>query len=196
MHPPRDHGGGLDAAASAFGGAREDWLDLSTGINPIAYPLGTIPEGAWTALPDRAAMDRFTTAARSLLGAWPDGAEIIAAPGASALIARLPGLLTGQRVRIEGPTYNEHAAAFEAAGWTVAGDGVADASVSVHPNNPDGRRMAEAEIGQAANTIIDESFCDTCPRGISCRACSDARGRPSSRVSANSGGSRACVSAR
>jgi cobalamin biosynthetic protein CobC len=23
--------------------------------------------------------------------------------------------------------------------------------------------MAEAEIGQAANTIIDESFCDTCP---------------------------------
>jgi cobalamin biosynthetic protein CobC len=162
MHPPRDHGGGLDAAASAFGGAREDWLDLSTGINPIAYPLGTIPEGAWTALPDRAAMDRFTTAARSFWGV-PDGAEIIAAPGASALIARLPGLLTGQRVRIEGPTYNEHAAAFEAAGWTVAGDGVADASVSVHPNNPDGRRMAEAEIGQAANTIIDESFCDTCP---------------------------------
>jgi cobalamin biosynthetic protein CobC len=33
--PTRDHGGGLDAAASAFGGAREDWLDLSTGINPV-----------------------------------------------------------------------------------------------------------------------------------------------------------------
>jgi cobalamin biosynthetic protein CobC len=33
--PTRDHGGGLDAAAAAFGGAREDWLDLSTGINPV-----------------------------------------------------------------------------------------------------------------------------------------------------------------
>ena len=30
----RDHGGGLDAAAEEFGGARSDWLDLSTGINP------------------------------------------------------------------------------------------------------------------------------------------------------------------
>ena len=27
----RDHGGGLDAAVAQFGGAREDWLDLSTG---------------------------------------------------------------------------------------------------------------------------------------------------------------------
>ena len=25
----RDHGGGLDAAVAQFGGAREDWLDLS-----------------------------------------------------------------------------------------------------------------------------------------------------------------------
>jgi hypothetical protein len=50
-----------------------------------------------------------TTAARSFWGV-PDGAEIIAAPGASALIARLPGLLTGQRVSHPRPTYNEHAA--------------------------------------------------------------------------------------
>ena len=38
----RDHGGGLDAAAAAFGGVREDWLDLSTGINPVAYPVGEV----------------------------------------------------------------------------------------------------------------------------------------------------------
>ena len=34
-----DHGGGIDAAAARFGGARVDWLDLSTGINPRPYPL-------------------------------------------------------------------------------------------------------------------------------------------------------------
>ena len=35
----RDHGGGLDGAVARFGGARGDWLDLSTGINPVPYPV-------------------------------------------------------------------------------------------------------------------------------------------------------------
>ena len=30
----RDHGGGLDAAAEEFGGARSDWLDLSHADTP------------------------------------------------------------------------------------------------------------------------------------------------------------------
>lgn len=160
--PKRDHGGGIDAAASAFGGAREDWLDLSTGINPIPFPIGDVSADAWTALPDRAATDRFITAAR---GFWsvPDGAAILPAPGASALIARLPHLVSGTTVHIPGPTYNEHAASFSAAGWTVVEDGQADALVRVHPNNPDGRRMPERELGTCPATIIDESFCDTVP---------------------------------
>ena len=158
----RDHGGGLDAAAAAFGGVREDWLDLSTGINPVAYPVGEVAQAAWAELPDRAAAERFTAAARSFWSV-PDGAFILPAPGASAIIARLPDLLDGQRVRIPGPTYNEHAGSFGAAGWTVLPEGEADAQVRVHPNNPDGRRMAGREIGVFPVTIIDESFCDTCP---------------------------------
>ena len=50
-----DHGGGIDAAAARFGGARADWLDLSTGINPIPYPLPPLAPDAWNALPDQAA---------------------------------------------------------------------------------------------------------------------------------------------
>jgi cobalamin biosynthetic protein CobC len=160
--PTRDHGGGLDAAAAAFGGAREDWLDLSTGINPVPYPVGHLTENAWTALPDRAASERFEAAARQFW-AVPDGAAILPAPGASALIARLPTLLTGARVSIPGPTYNEHAASFRTAEWTVVTDGDADVQVRVHPNNPDGRRMNPGEIGSTGVTIIDESFCDICP---------------------------------
>ena len=34
----RDHGGGIDAARALYGGARIAWVDLSTGINPVAYP--------------------------------------------------------------------------------------------------------------------------------------------------------------
>ncbi|MFW5881385.1 MAG: aminotransferase class I/II-fold pyridoxal phosphate-dependent enzyme, partial [Roseicyclus sp.] len=125
--PPRDHGGGLDAAAARFGGAREDWLDLSTGINPVAYPLGHLRETAWTQLPDSAAEARFLAAARSFWSV-PEGAGIVASPGASALIARLPALLRGEVAAIPGPTYNEHAAAFRQAGWAVR-DG---------PDGPDG----------------------------------------------------------
>ncbi len=158
----RDHGGGIDAAAAAFGGSREEWLDLSTGINPIAYPVGDMAPDVWTALPDRAAHDRFVTAARYF---WcvPDGASVVPAPGASALIARLPTLLKGQNVRIPGPTYNEHAASFGVAGWSVEVDGTADVQVRVHPNNPDGRRITEEDLGAVPVTVIDESFCDTCP---------------------------------
>lgn len=157
----RDHGGGIDAAAARFGGDRADWLDLSTGINPEPYPLPDFDAADWCDLPDKAAGARLEQAARRW---WdvPEGAAILAAPGASALIARLPALAPAARVRIVTPTYNEHAAAFAAQGWDVVETGPAEASVLVHPNNPDGRLWSEGDIG-AGLTIIDESFCDVAP---------------------------------
>ncbi len=158
----RDHGGGLDAAIAAHGGARADWLDLSTGINPVPYPVGEVPREAWTALPDRGAQGRLITAARHVW-AVPDAAEIIAAPGASALIARMPALAGPQRAYIPGPTYNEHAAAFRAAGLAVSdSDTAAPVHVLVHPNNPDGR-LWTAPTPDRALTVMDESFCDVMP---------------------------------
>lgn len=153
-----DHGGGIDAAAARWGGTRGDWLDLSTGINPRPYPLPAFDGDVWTALPDRAAFAALEAAARAF---WrvPDGAAVLAAPGASALIARLPALHPAGRVAIAGPTYNEHARAFAACGWQVA-EGGGDAVVVVHPNNPDGRLQPAPE---AAFRVIDESFCDICP---------------------------------
>lgn len=155
----RDHGGGLDAAMARWGGARADWIDLSTGINPVPYPLPPLPAEAWTRLPDRTATRVLQTAARQF---WrvPDGAAVLAAPGASALIAHIPLLMPPGGVAIPGPTYNEHEAAFRAAGWAV-GDGP-DAMVVVHPNNPDGRRWRAADL-PFAFTVIDESFCDVMP---------------------------------
>ena len=155
----KDHGGGLDAAARQFGGSRADWIDLSTGINPLPYDATAISPDAWTALPDQAAADALIDAARAF---WniPDTAAVLAAPGASSLIANMPRLAETGAVSISGPTYNEHAAAFEQAGWDM--DGTAKAQVVVHPNNPDGRIW---QIGQitAPLRIIDESFCDVIP---------------------------------
>ncbi|WP_299351770.1 threonine-phosphate decarboxylase CobD [uncultured Shimia sp.] len=157
---PRDHGGGLDAARAQFGGARADWLDLSTGINPVPYPVGEISAGAWTALPDRTAQDALIHAARQFWNV-PEGAAILATHGASAPIARIPALLPAGTVDIPAPTYNEHAAAFEAQGWNQS-ETAPDARVLVNPNNPDGRLWAKADL-TAPFTVIDESFCDVTP---------------------------------
>ena len=37
-----EHGGDLDRAITKYGGNRKDWVDLSTGINPYAYPVSNI----------------------------------------------------------------------------------------------------------------------------------------------------------
>jgi len=156
----RDHGGGVDGAASRYGGTRADWIDLSTGINPLPYPVPGFTADAWTALPDRGAFDALYAAARDF---WqvPDSLGILAAPGASALIARIPALVPAGRVHIPAPTYNEHWAAFRAHGWQ-AGEG--GAFVVVHPNNPDGRVWSETDLGgDRPLTMIDESFCDVMP---------------------------------
>lgn len=157
----RDHGGGIDAAAAQYGGARKDWLDLSTGINPVPYPLPTLPADAWTALPDLSAADKLERAARKFWGI-PDEAAVLAAPGASALIARIPVLAASAQVAIPGPTYNEHAAAFRAQGWHISDHGSA-AQVVVNPNNPDGRIWRGSDLTGAPLTVIDESFCDIAP---------------------------------
>lgn len=158
MAEKADHGGGIDAAVSQFGGTRHDWVDLSTGINPIPYPLGELPADLWNALPDEAAFQRLEQAARAF---WniPRSAAVLAAPGASALIARMPSLAPPGAVDIPGPTYNEHARAFTAQGWGLAE--AAETRVIVHPNNPDGRLWRASDL--APMTIIDESFCDIAP---------------------------------
>lgn len=155
----RDHGGGLDAAMKQWGGTRSDWLDLSTGINPTPYPLPEFDEHSWTALPDKAAQQALLTAARRFWNV-PDEAEILAAPGASSLIARMPMLFEQASVDIPKPTYNEHAAAFAAQGWKESA--AAGVRVLVHPNNPTGKLWTKDDLTTDI-TIIDESFCDVTP---------------------------------
>ena len=156
----QDHGGGIDAAAQQFGGIRGDWVDLSTGINPVAYSIGEIDTNAWATLPDKVAQSALIDAARAF---WqvPDNAAILATAGASAPIAMIPRLRAAAQVHIAAPTYNEHAAAFVACGWSLSTSD-AEAQVVVHPNNPDGRMFTPADLHTPLR-IIDESFCDVTP---------------------------------
>ncbi|MCP5367098.1 MAG: threonine-phosphate decarboxylase [Hyphomicrobiales bacterium] len=174
MAEQRDHGGGIDAAARAQGIPADRWLDLSTGINPRPYPLPALAPRTWARLPDREMMAGLRAAAARYYGA-PDPACVVPAPGSQAVIQWLPRLAPpGARVAVVGPTYNEHAAAWRAAGHRVAevdappapGDGFA-VVVAVNPNNPDGRRWpggALRDLAQAGTrVVVDEAFADVVP---------------------------------
>ena len=158
----RDHGGGLDAAINQYGGTRNTWVDLSTGINPNPYPIPDIPAHYWHVLPDEASQAKLLETARKF---WtvPKGAKIVPASGVSAIIAMLPTLAPKSQVSIINPTYNEFAAAFTGQNWALQDQ--APVQIRVHPNNPDGRIFARSETAEQHDqlTIIDESFCDVCP---------------------------------
>lgn len=170
MIPRHDHGGNLDAAMARWGGAPEDWLDLSTGINPEPYPLPPIPAASWAVLPRSADMARLS---RIAAAAYATPARVMAMTGAQGAIQLVPGLRPQGRARVLAPTYNEHAAALRAEGWHVeevcdatamAG---ADLAVVVNPNNPDGRRTPPGVLrrisAQVGLLIVDESFADPEP---------------------------------
>lgn len=169
---PRDHGGDLAAAIARHGGAPGDWLDLSTGINPRAWPhpksLPPLAGPLWQRLPDPDGLEALLTAARRAYSV-PPVAAIVAAPGASALIRLAPRLARPATVAIPTPTYNELGPAFAAEGWRVTdrpGPGVT-AAVIVNPNNPDGRLWSRRDLLLLAEAldllVVDESFADPSP---------------------------------
>lgn len=167
----REHGGNLDLAKQRFGGRAEDWIDLSTGINRLPYPIGEVSSRAWNALPSRAEIETLHQAARR---AYRTRAAVVAMGGAQAAIQLLPQLMPRGRARILAPTYNEYAGVLTAAGWDVQEVGELDAlagadlAVIVNPNNPDGRCFAPKDLlpllPRVGRLVIDESFADAVPQ--------------------------------
>jgi cobalamin biosynthetic protein CobC len=166
----RDHGGDLDRAKALYGAG--EWVDLSTGINALPYPMPDLPPRSWTALPTREEVSSLETVARTAYGAG-DGVECLALAGAQAAIQLVPRLHPATTAHVVGPTYNEHAGALQAQGWQVtqtadvAGLRGAVLGVVVNPNNPDGRLWtpeALIEIAQDVGLlVVDESFADPAP---------------------------------
>src|SRR5262245_57392739 len=104
---PLQHGGDLGAARKLFPDAPEPVLDLSTGINPNPYEVGSLPSDAWTKLPQPEALTRLAEIAARAYGA-PSPAHVVTAPGTQILVAQTAFLLTHGRASILAPTYSEH----------------------------------------------------------------------------------------
>lgn len=174
---PIQHGGGISAAAERHGGRPEDWLDLSTGINPCPAALPPIDPAAWHRLPDRSRLDAARRAAMRYYRS--ENSLPLPVPGTQAAIQLLPRLVPpGRRVAILSPTYGEYARVLRAASHGV--DAIAALNevraehglvVVVNPNNPDGRLHPQAELLQlharlarsGGALLVDEAFGDMEP---------------------------------
>ncbi|APD11173.1 threonine-phosphate decarboxylase [Pandoraea vervacti] len=169
------HGGNLGEAIRRYARPREDWLDLSTGINPVGYPVPMPPPSAWRDLPD--AFDALRDVAARYYGVPVD--TVVPCAGSQAVIRAIPTLLRPGRVAVAALTYSEYAPAFAKAGHTLVpwlGPEVeppdVDYVVWVNPDNPTTRHVARPTLehwhGRLARRggmlIVDEAFADVSPR--------------------------------
>ena len=167
-----EHGGKLREAQRLYGGA--DWIDLSTGINPIGYPAPPLPPDAWHRLPE--ADPALLDAACAYYGAR----ALLPVAGTQAAIQALPRLRPPSRVTVAAPSYAEHAHHWGLHGHSLrqigypmleAAVGSSDVVVVCNPNNPTGELVPPAvllrwaaELGARGGwLVVDEAFGDTVP---------------------------------
>ncbi len=164
-----EHGGKLKQAAREYGIPLDKWVDLSTGIHPLGWPVPPVPAECWLRLPEDD--DGLVSAAADYYGTD----YVLPCAGSQAAIQTLPLLRATCRVGILSPTYAEHAHAWRQAGHRVEliADGRTDVDVLLlaNPNNPTGRRIApetllawHAELASRGGwLVVDEAFMDATP---------------------------------
>jgi cobalamin biosynthetic protein CobC len=172
------HGGRVAAARAMFGG--DEWIDLSTGIAPWAWPVADVPLG-WEQLPEPGAIVALEAAAAEAFGV-ADPARVVAVPGSDLAMRLLAPVIAARRPCVVRPGYAGHLAAWPDA-VAVAPDavrgfasgspaqehgGVADADMLVlaSPANPDGRVTDPALLRmlvQRMTVVVDEAYADPAP---------------------------------
>lgn len=135
---------------------------------------------AFARLPEPEAVEAVERTAALAYGVFHP-AVVVAAPGTQIVISLLPHLRPLESVAVLGPTYPEHAASWRAAGAEVREVleferlGEAHDAILCNPNNPDGRRIAPAELraladrlaGKGGLLVVDEAFADLEGEGLS-----------------------------
>ncbi|VAW88539.1 L-threonine 3-O-phosphate decarboxylase [hydrothermal vent metagenome] len=169
-----EHGGKLRMAAARYNIPLEEWLDLSTGINPNGWQGEMPPASTWLRLPEDE--DGLHEAACNYYGT----PALLPVAGSQAAIQTLPRLREPCRVAVLTPSYNEHAYAWQRAGHNVdlitaeqlsTSIDSHDVVVVVNPNNPTGVRFASETLlhwhekltSRGGWLLVDEAFMDATP---------------------------------
>jgi cobalamin biosynthetic protein CobC len=174
----RIHGGRIDLAAALYPSAPTPWIDLSTGINPVPWPVGPVALERYQRLPLASEIAEMMEAAAGFYG-LPANAAMLPVPGSELSIRLLPRMIGAGRVGILAPTYGSHAQAWRDASADVHElEGLPNPDqddhktiVVVNPNNPDGRMIARDDLAAFAQAwtargrrlIVDEAFADLRP---------------------------------
>ncbi|MDQ7089859.1 MAG: threonine-phosphate decarboxylase CobD [Methylococcales bacterium] len=174
-----EHGGQLRQAVKHFKIPLENWIDLSTGINPNGFPIPTIPLSCWQRLPE--SNDGLLEVAQH----YYQAEDLLAVAGSQAAIQGLPLLYPPSKVGVLAPAYAEHAACWQQAGHQLvkltpttieAQLDQLKVLILINPNNPTGHLFSPQQLLEwhkklqrhQGVLIIDEAFIDTCPENSLC----------------------------
>lgn len=176
------HGGDLLSASQRYGVPMDEWVDLSTGINPEPYPFNNIQDAAFCQLPYL--RPAFYAAAKE----YYTVDDILAVSGSQAVIQALPELLQDKLLLAPAVGYQEYVKHWLKAGRKIqqyASFELDEARAAItysltqqpdqhvliiNPNNPTGLLFSADDIRQWATMldegcylIVDEAFADMAP---------------------------------
>ncbi len=174
MLQPPTHGGNLRQAAQQYQIPFENWIDLSTGINPHAWKIPKIPDYVWQRLPEE--QDGLLEAAQQYYATD----TILAVAGSQAAIQTLPACRKPSRVGIISPAYAEYAYWWQQMGHEVISIPRQhierylpdlDVLIVINPNNPDAfcyscetlLQWHQQLSARGGWLIVDEAFMDSTP---------------------------------
>ena len=104
------HGGNVQQASEKFGLPLQQWIDLSTAINPRAYPFSPLDKRHYQQLPYLDPL--FEQAAK----AYYSSDNILPVPGSQSVIQLLPDILPSGSLWVPEVGYQEYAYQWEQSG--------------------------------------------------------------------------------
>ncbi len=174
-----NHGGNLTKASAEFGIPEDQWLDLSTGLNPASWvPKETIPSKYLAQLPYPD--NTLLSAATDYYGT----PQLLPVPGSQAAIQLIPQIQKSCSALMPVPGYEEHIYHWQKNGHQVRPYNPQkdelleiiqrdqpDVVLVINPNNPTGCLYTKSELLTLLEAverymgllIIDEAFIDTRP---------------------------------
>ncbi len=177
--PRPKHGGHINKAIKQYKLDKDNCIDLSTGINPMGWPVPLIPESVYRTLPDS---DNLLEIAAK----YYKSQQLLATAGSQQSIEILPKIL-GEKltIGIVSPTYAEHFYSWKKNGHNVlilhpheVNENLEklDCLLIVNPNNPTGYLFHQQQLlnyldyfknkAKPSYLIIDEAFMDGNDRSL------------------------------
>lgn len=183
-----NHGGQLEKIKAQYSHVTAPWLDLSTGIAPWSWPVGTVPDHVWQRLPESSAP--LCAAAAAFYGCGPEA--MLAVAGSQVAIELVPECLrqlssdvaaemAPAAVAIPRWGYGEHGRCWARAGFQLVHyDCASDIDallvsarvqhvVVINPNNPSAQTTPLTQLQRwqqqlrhsGGYLIVDEAFADS-----------------------------------